>query len=65
MTGPRPPADRPRPRRHRRVDAPATAAGTDPADDLPSSAGTADGATAPQDGGRDAWIVDQRPPHWD
>lgn len=35
MTDPGPPSRRPRPRRHRRVDAPATGAGTDPSDDLP------------------------------
>lgn len=61
-----------RPRRHRRVTAPATHAGTDPSDDdvVPT---TPDGPTpdhptpdAPAaGGGRDAWILEQRPPHWD
>ncbi|HSP61160.1 MAG TPA: hypothetical protein VLO09_08870 [Ornithinimicrobium sp.] len=65
-------------RRHRRVDAPATRAGTDGSDDLPGPdrTGGVDPETRPGNtptageargalGARDAWIVAQRPPHWD
>ncbi|GAA1175068.1 hypothetical protein GCM10009584_15570 [Ornithinimicrobium humiphilum] len=55
-------------RRHRRVVAPPTNPAADPSDDVPgprSERGAKEpGAGRPKDG-REAWILEQRPPHWD
>lgn len=67
------PAGRPPPRRrHRRVDAPPTNPEADHSDDVPAgppppaSPDTVKDAPggAPPDA-REAWILAQRPPHWD
>ncbi|WP_122261244.1 hypothetical protein [Ornithinimicrobium cerasi] len=66
----------PRPRRHRRVTAPATNADADPTDDAMGQEGSGAASSDPDGGagragldgtgdGRDAWIREQRPPHWD
>ena len=68
--------DAPATRRPRRAHAPATNPGADQTDDLPARrTGRADDLPArrpprPATGikgldARDAWILDQRPPHWD
>ncbi|GGK81666.1 hypothetical protein [Ornithinimicrobium pekingense] len=55
-------------RRHRRVDAPPTNPEADRADDVPAGPRATRPATPPpglSPDARDAWIRDQRPPHWD
>ncbi|WP_131103581.1 hypothetical protein [Ornithinimicrobium sufpigmenti] len=53
-------------RARRRVDAPATNPDAEPGEDLPAATEEdREGGAAPTADPRDAWIVEQRPPHWD
>lgn len=52
-------------RARRRVDAPATNPDADAGEDLPTATEDDREDGAPAADPRDAWIAEQRPPHWD